>query len=85
MTHKPFDDLDIDFYQLLEQEPEFKAFCSTVIMDAFTTFNPHLLPTLWAIYQSGMKEEAAGWTLKQLIRFGGPPNGQQPPRRDSKG
>lgn len=76
MTHKPFDDLNIDFNEMLEQEPEFKAYCEHVVFDAFKTINPHITSTMWALFQSGMSKEAASYTLKQLIRFGGDQNGK---------
>ena len=72
------DDLNIDFNKILEEDPGFKEYAKSVVFDTFVPFNPQLLSTTWAMYQSQMSHESAVFTLKMMIKYnqGGNQNGQ---------
>ena len=77
-------DLDVDFEKLLHEDDKFMEFSKTVVLDAFSSFNAGLIPMIWSLYQADMSTEQAAYTLKFMIKYGGPPNGQQPPRGNSQ-
>lgn len=62
--------LDIDFKKIMEEDEEFKNYAKNVGFEAFAAFNPQLIPTIWALYQSGMTWEPAAYTLKMMIKYG---------------
>lgn len=65
--------MDIDFKKVMEEDAEFKDFAKDVTLDVFATFNPHLIGTIWSLYQANMEKDKAAFTLKMIIRNSSPP------------
>lgn len=63
--------MDIDFNKIIVEDEDFGNYCRAVTLDTMSYFNPHLIPTIWSLYNAGMNKDDAVYTMKMIIKYGG--------------